>query len=463
MYSVILCGGSGTRLWPLSRKNYPKQFLKLYSDKSLLQETYWRMKKIIPPENIVFVTNEDNFFNVLNQIKEIESGYNKENILIEPKSLNTAPAIALAMKYISEKKKADPGAPAIILPSDHYIGNEEEYGRVVQAAMSGVGNNIGTIGITPTKPETGYGYIKKGGKGGEFFKVLEFREKPDAETAQKYLESGEYVWNSGMYIFNERTFSEELKKYSPDIYAEYKKVFKEFLESFQNLPSISVDYAISEKSDKVVVFEGDFGWNDIGSFDSLSEIKIKDKNPRHLSFDSENVYVHTDSNRLVATLGIENINIVETSDSILVQKQGRAEDVKKIVDYLKENNLKELEHNLIVHRPWGKYEVLIDEPLSKVKRITVYPGAKLSLQSHKRRAEHWVVVKGTATVVNGDKEIILKENESTYIPIMAKHRLGNDGQGELKIIEVQTGDYLEEDDIERYEDKYGRMIGKAAA
>lgn len=456
MYSVILCGGSGTRLWPLSRKNYAKQFLSLYSDKSLLQETYLRMQALMPKENIFFVTNYQGVFNVFNQIKELDADYPKGNILMEPASMNTAPAIAYAVKHLTEVTKADPAEPIIFLPSDHYIGDAAAYTKLLQQATAEVGGHIGTIGVTPTKPETGYGYIKKGEKIKDFFKVLAFKEKPDRIKAEKYLASGEYVWNSGMYIFNARTFLEELEKYAVEIFALTQKPLAEFLEKFSTLPSISIDYAISEKSDNVIVFEGDFGWNDIGSFDSLAEIKLKDSNPRHLNFNSKNIYVHTDSNRLVATLGVEDLNIIETADSILVQKQGHAEDVKKIVAYLKENNLPELEHNLISYRPWGTFEILIDGKNHQVKRLTVYPGAKLSLQSHVHRAEHWVVVNGTAQVVNGDKEIILKENESTYIPAGAKHRLSNPGTVNLAIIEVQTGDYLGEDDIVRYEDVYDR-------
>ncbi|MCX6765733.1 MAG: mannose-1-phosphate guanylyltransferase/mannose-6-phosphate isomerase [Candidatus Moranbacteria bacterium] len=460
MYSVILCGGSGTRLWPLSRKNFAKQFLSLYSDRSLLQETYLRMRDLLPKEKIFFVTSRDNLFNVFNQIKEVEKDYRQEQILTEPASLNTAPAITYAVKHLSEKAKVPEDEPVLFLPSDHYIGNKKKYLEVVEKATNEVGSNIGTIGITPAKPETGYGYIKKGEKANSYYKVLEFKEKPDKATAEKYLESGEYVWNSGMYIFNARTFTEELRAYSPEIYSLMAQSYESFLERFSTLPSISIDYAISEKSKKVIVFEGEFSWNDIGSFDSLAELALKDPNPKHIGIDSRNIFVHSDSNRLVATLGVEDMNIIETSDSILVQKQGRGEDVKKIVEYLKEKNLKELEHNIVVQRPWGKYEVLIDQPTYKVKKILVYPGAKLSLQAHNRRVEHWVVVKGTAGVVNGDKKLILHENESTFIPRLAKHRLENPGEINLEMVEVQTGEYLEEDDIIRYDDVYNRNIDK---
>jgi mannose-1-phosphate guanylyltransferase/mannose-6-phosphate isomerase len=460
MYSVILCGGSGTRLWPLSRKNYAKQFLSLYSDKSLLQETYLRMRALMPKENILFVTNYQGVFNVWNQIKELDADYPKNNILVEPASINTTPAIAYAVKHLTEVIKADPADPIIFLPADHYIGDVEGYLEIMRQATGEVNGHIGTIGITPTKPETGYGYIKKGEKVDGFFKVLEFKEKPDRKTAEEYLSSGEYVWNSGIYLFTPRIFNEELEKYAPEIYALTQKPLAEFLEKYPDLPKISIDYAISEKSDNVIVFEGEFGWNDIGSFDSLAEIKSGTPNPRHLNFNSKNVFVHSDSNRLVATLGVDDLNIIETVDSILVQKRGQAEDVKKIVEYLKENKLPELEHNLISYRPWGTFEILVNGQNHQVKRLTVYPGAKLSLQSHVHRAEHWVVVNGAASVVNGDKEIILNENESTYIPAGAKHRLGNAGTGNLAIIEVQTGDYLGEDDIVRYDDIYNRAEKK---
>ncbi len=456
MYSIILCGGSGTRLWPLSRKNFPKQFLRLYSYNSLLQETFLRMRKIMPKENIFFITNKDNFYNVFNQIKEVEKDFNRERILIEPASLNTAPAIAYATKYLAENAKIDPGTPVLILPSDHYIGNEEKFLEIVKRAMTEVGDNIGTIGVTPLKPETGFGYIRKGEKEGDYFHVLEFKEKPDLKTAEKYVESDEYVWNSGMYIFNPRAFARELKEHSPEIFSLFTLNMDEFLEKFLNMPSISIDYAISEKSKNVIVFEGEFGWNDIGSFDSLAEL-LKEKNPRHLGIDSENIFVHsTDEKKLVATIGVDDLIIIENNDSILIQKKGRSEDVRKIVNHLKENKYKELDDNLIVYRPWGKYEILIDEKNHKVKKITVYPEAKLSLQSHMHRAEHWVVIKGTAKVVNGDKEVFLYENESTFIPALTRHRLENPGKTDLEIIEVQTGSYLEEDDIQRYDDVYKR-------
>lgn len=456
MYSIILCGGSGTRLWPLSRKNFPKQFLSLYSDKSLLQETYLRMKKIMPAEKIFFITNSDNFYHVYNQIKDVEKNFKKEQIIKEPMSRNTAPAIALAAKFIVEKFNANPDEPIVFLPSDHYIADEKNYLSLLKEAAEKTGNNIGTIGIKPISPETGFGYIKKGEKIDGYFKALEFKEKPDKVTAEKYLASGEYVWNSGMYIFTARALVNELKNHAPEIYSLISLGYDGLLEQFDKMPDISIDFAVSEKSANVIIFEGDFGWSDIGSFDNLSEI-LDGKDVKHLAIDSKNVFVHTTGNRFVATLGVDDINVIESSDSILIQKKGRSEDVKKVVKHLKENDFKELNNSLIGYCPWGTYEVLIDTPTYKVKKIMVYPGSKLSLQSHFHRAEHWVVVKGLAKVINGDKEIYLRENESTFIPSLSKHRLENPGKFNLELIEVQTGNYMEEDDIVRYEDVYERI------
>ncbi|MDR3559061.1 MAG: mannose-1-phosphate guanylyltransferase/mannose-6-phosphate isomerase [Candidatus Pacebacteria bacterium] len=457
MYSVILCGGSGSRLWPLSRKNFPKQFLDLFSDRSLIQETYSRMRALMPADHIFFITNYESFFNVANQIKEMENGdFNETQIIVEPESLNTAPAITLAVKYMEEKFGVGKNEPIAFLPSDHYIGDREKYLAVLKNAFENVGANIGTIGITPTRPETGYGYIKKDQDKGAYSTVSGFSEKPDKETAEKYLASGAYVWNGGMYLFTPAAFWRELALHAPEISKIAAGSLSELLKNFSNLPSTSIDYAISEKSTTMVVFEGNFGWSDIGSFENLSEIQGKDNRTRTVAVDSDNIYALSAGNKLIATVGVKDLVIVENTDSILVHRKGCGQDVKKIVDYLKENKMPELEHNIIVHRPWGKYEVLIAGSQHQVKKITVYPGAKLSLQSHNHRAEHWIVVYGTAQIVNGEKEITLHENESTFIPMGNKHRLSNPGKINLEIIEVQTGSYLGEDDIIRYEDVYNR-------
>lgn len=460
MIAVILCGGSGNRLWPLSRKNFPKQFLKLYSDKSLLQETYLRIRRIIPADDIYLVTNPDNYFNVFNQIREICPEIDKRQIVVEPVSLNTAPAILLAVKYLVERIRVDENAPLIFLPADHHIGDAEKFVRIAKTAMEEVGDNIGTLGVTPTGPETGFGYIEKGEAEGNYHRVVSFKEKPDRPTADNYLASGRYVWNSGMYILSSATFRKEIARYAPHLAGHFEKSYEDFLDSFGELPVESFDTAISEKSDKVIVFEDDFGWSDIGSFDVLARIAqengLVDK--RHVFMDSENVFAHSESGRTIATLGLADVNIIESNDVVFVQKKGRSEDVKKVVAYLKDNGRKEIDHNIIVYRPWGKYEVLIDNAKNhKVKKITVFPGASLSLQSHEYRSEHWVVVKGTAEAVNGENTLTLHENESTYIPAGARHRLANSGKGDLEIIEVQTGEYLGEDDIARYEDDYGRI------
>ena len=457
MYSVILCGGSGSRLWPLSRKNYPKQFLNLFGDHSLIQETYLRMKKLMPADHIFFVTNYESYFNVINQIKEIETEYfDEKRVLVEPLSLNTAPAVALSIKYLQEKFNVKENDPILFLPSDHHIGNLKNYLETLKNAFENVSDKIGTIGITPNRPETGYGYIKKGEKKQNYFNVLEFVEKPDESTAKKYVDSGNYAWNAGKYIFTPSAFWGEAKLYASEIYTLGQKSFEEFLKNFSSLPAISLDYAISEKSKNIIVFEGDFGWSDIGSFENLTEIAGQDKKTRTVEVDSKNIYALSASNKLIATVGVEDLIIVENTDSILIQKTGHGQDVRKVVDYLKEKKMPEVEHNIIVHRPWGKYEVLIDDPYHKVKRLTVYPKAKLSLQHHQHRAEHWVVVSGTAKVVNGEEEIELTKNKSTFIPVGNKHQLENPDEVNLEVIEVQTGDYFGEDDIIRHEDIYKR-------
>jgi mannose-1-phosphate guanylyltransferase/mannose-6-phosphate isomerase len=458
MKSVILCGGSGTRLWPLSRKNYPKQFLSLYSDKSLLQETFLRLKKVTAPENIFFITNEENFYNVFNQIKELHPLLKEENIIIEPASRNTLPAIAYSIKYLQKKIHTDPNEQILFVPADHSIANAEQFAKLIKKMEHDVGDFIGTIGITPTKPETGYGYIKKGQKHGPYFEVAEFKEKPDKETAEQYLTSKEYLWNSGMYMFSARTFNRALRKHMPEIADVFNQSFNKIAESFLEVLKISIDNGISEKSDKVIVFEGNFGWNDIGSFDSLAESSSQNTEykPRHINIDSNNVFIHSTSNRLVATLGVDDLVIIENSDSILIHKKGRSEDVKKILQKMEEGKFPEVEHNIIVHRPWGRFEVLMDTPTYKVKKILVYPGAKLSTQSHEHRSEHWVVVSGTARALCGETYTTLEKNQSTFIPAQTKHRLENPGKTNLEIVEVQTGTYLGEDDIVRYDDIYHR-------
>lgn len=459
MHAVILCGGSGTRLWPLSRKNFPKQFLKLYSDKSLLQETFLRMSGAISKDNIFLITNEENYFNVYNQIKEIYSKFKKDRIIIEPKSLSTAPAIALAVSYLKNSIGVSEKDPIVFLPSDHYIAEKDMYLKIVKKAMSEVGDRVGIIGVTPRKPDMGFGYIEKGKKERNYFRVAAFKEKPDCKTAEQYVKAGSYLWNAGMYIFNAETFSRELKKHAADIYSIYSKNYPEFLKNFKKLPSISIDYALAEKSDNVIAFEGEFGWSDIGSFDELAEISERNKkiNRKQVNINSKNVFVCSDNDRLVATVGVSDINVVESYDAILIQKRGEGTQIKKVVEYLKEHKNSEVEHRLVEYRPWGKYEILFEQPNAyKVKRFDIYPKAKLSLQSHKKRSEHWVVVKGKAKVTKGNETFILKAGESAFIPAGTIHRFENPTNAITQFVEVQLGSYLEEDDVARYEDDYNR-------
>jgi mannose-1-phosphate guanylyltransferase/mannose-6-phosphate isomerase len=406
------------------------------------------MRDTTDVSKIFLVTNEDNFFNVYNQIREMDNEFSKEQILIEPVSLNTAPAITYAVKYLVEDAGIDPEEPILMLPSDHYIGDKEKFSQVVKNASSEVGSSIGTIGITPTRPDTGFGYIKKGKRSNGFYQVEDFKEKPDAETADKYFRSGEYVWNSGIYIFNVKSFARELRKNAPDIFALLKQDFTTFVNNFHSLPEISIDRAISERSDRIVVFEGDFKWNDIGSFDRLAEIPGNRHNrSKHIGHNSKNVFTFSMNDRLITTSGVEDLIVVDNLDSILIQKKGKSEDVKNVVEHLKNCKQKELYHSLVVHESWGRYEVLIDSSELKVRRVVVYPGSGIGVHFHYHRAEHWIITRGTASIVKNGERVVLNENESTFIPALAEHSLENIGKTELEIIEVMTGRYLKEDDV----------------
>lgn len=458
MYSIILCGGSGTRLWPLSRKNFSKQFLKLYSDKSMIQETFERMSGVVAKEDIYFVTGNDNVYNVFNQISEIYPGFKKEQIIIEPVARDTTPAFMLAVKYLQEKIGIDENEPIIEVHSDHFIGKKEVYQKLVENSLAQLGDNIGLIGITPTKPDTRLGYIEKGEKENGYFRVASFKEKPDLETAKKFLATNNYVWNAGMYMFNIRTFVEQLEICDKEMFEHFKQGYEDFVTNFEKIPKIAIDYVLAERSKKVIMFEGDFDWSDIGSFDELSEIAERGyaKETKHLEFDAKNIYTNSASGRLIVTVGVDDINVVENNDVILVQKKGKSSELKNVVEYLKEHDYKEVNHNMIEYRPWGVFDVLFDGPQFKVKKFVVYPHAKLSLQSHKYRSEHWVVVKGAARITRNDEVIDLKEGESTFVPQGTIHRFENPTDENAEFVEVQLGSYLGEDDIVRYEDGYGR-------
>ena len=464
IYAVIMAGGSGTRLWPLSRAAHPKQFLALHGDDTMLQSTVNRLAGL-NIESTITICNEEHRFFVAEQLREINK---LGSIILEPVGRNTAPAIALAA--LASKDDEDP--MLLVLAADHVIHDETAFTKAVSDAIPlAESGKLVTFGIVPHEPNTGYGYIKKGASQGVGFSVNKFVEKPSSEVAIDYFESGDYFWNSGMFLFKSSRYLEELEKHRPDIQKACQLSMKDiskdndFLrvnESAFNLcPSESIDYAVMEKTDDAVVVPMDAGWSDIGSWSSLWDISKKDKNGNAVVGDvmlheSKNSYVRTD-NKLVAVVGVDDLVIVSTKDVLMVAHKDRVQDVKIIVQELKRDSRSEWELHREVYRPWGKYDSIDNGDRYQVKRITVKPGAKLSVQMHHHRAEHWVVVSGTAKVTNGDKTFFLSENESTYIPVGVIHALENQGKIDLELIEVQSGTYLGEDDIVRFDDRYGRV------
>lgn len=477
MKSIILAGGSGTRLYPLSRKHFPKQFLKIWDEESLFQKTVKRNLQAVKwVKDIVVITNNDYQFHIKNQLKEALNSETTDipvNIILEPIGRNTAPAIALAAKYALEKLNADENEVLFISPSDHLISPDDKFIEYVKKAEELAKKGyIVTFGIRPNKPETGYGYIEKNGKLNteiEAYSVQQFHEKPDLKTAKEYLLSGNYFWNSGMFAFSIKTILDEIKKYAPEINNLLEgKTFEEVVMNFGDMPDISIDYAVMEKTDKAVVLPLDIMWSDVGSWDSVYEVLEKDENKNVkignvIDIDTKNSLIMGDE-RLIATIGLDDVIVVETPDAIVIAKKGEGQKIKNLVNILKENEgTKHLtEFHTTVYRPWGCYTELEKGERYRIKRITVQPGEKLSLQMHHHRSEHWIVVKGTAKVVLEDKEGNLKEfyiheNESTYVPKTTKHRLMNPGKIPLEIIEVQVGEYVEEDDIKRFDDIYKRV------
>ncbi|WP_136680208.1 mannose-1-phosphate guanylyltransferase/mannose-6-phosphate isomerase [Neptunomonas sp. XY-337] len=465
MIPVVLCGGSGTRLWPMSRAQYPKQFLSLNSDKTMLQETIDRLEGM--QEGLV-ICNEEHRFLVAEQLRHTAI---QADILLEPVGRNTAPAIALAALQLEAAGRAS--ELMLVLPADHVFQNTHELNRVVQLAAP-VANDgqLVTFGIVPHYPETGFGYIKRGGEldADSVYQVAQFVEKPELATAQAYVDSGEYYWNSGMFLFRVDRYLEELAKHSPQILASCREAMQatqadlDFIRvdtaSFQSCPDDSIDYAVMEKTDAAAVIPLDAGWSDVGSWSALWDLKEKDANGNVLTGDvlteSTNNTLVVSQERLVTTLGIEDLIIVDTKDAVLVAHKDRIQDVKKLVAQIKTAGRNEHQQHREVYRPWGCYDTIDLGERYQVKRITVNPGGRLSLQMHHHRAEHWIVVSGTAKVTNGEREFLLQENESTYIPAGEKHRLENPGKIPLEMIEVQSGTYLGEDDIVRFDDKYGR-------
>ncbi len=464
VYAVILAGGSGSRLWPLSRQNLPKQFLALDGEFSLLKTTINRLMPTIGEKNVLIVTQE-----ALAKGEAYHALLPYQS-LYEPIGRNTAPAIAIAAAYLMAEGK-DP--VMVVLPADHVIKDEarfrEHLDTAIQAAQSG---KLVTFGIQPTRPDTGFGYIKAHQvDDAQVHQVERFTEKPNLATAQAFLKEGGYYWNSGMFVWRASVILAEIQRYLPAVYQIVQAIlaethagtsFQKSLEKhFAAMPSISIDYGVLEKSDKVSLIPCDIGWNDVGSWQAVHEISNKDENGNALqgnviAVDCKNSLIRAEK-RLVAAIGVEDLCVIETADAVLISKSDQTQRVREVVDALQEKGATEHVYHTKVNRPWGSYTVLEEDPQGfKLKRIEVAPGARLSLQSHRQRSEHWVVVSGTATVTNGEEVITVYKNQSTYIPIGTKHRLENLGKEPLHIVEIQVGDYLGEDDIQRYEDNYGR-------
>ena len=470
---VILSGGSGTRLWPLSRKLYPKQFLPLAGDETMFQMTVERAAKVsggVPP---LVVCNEDHRFLAAEQPRQI--GVAPQAIILEPVGRNTAPATAVAAFKAAE---ANPDALMLVLPADHVIEGDEAFGAAVQAGTKAAEQGrLVTFGVTPTGPETGYGYINMGDALPEApgaHKVAAFVEKPDRETAQKYVDSGSYAWNAGIFLFSAQAYLDELARHAASMVESCKLSLVKSesdldftrldKEAFTACVEDSIDYAVMEKTDKAAVVPLAAAWSDLGSWKALWEVMDKDADGNVLNgdavvHDTTGTYIRSES-RLVAAVGVKDTVIVETKDAILVAPKDRVQDVKAIVNQLKADDRTELAVHRKNYRPWGAFEGIDTEDGFQVKRITVNPGATLSLQMHHHRAEHWIVVRGTALVTKGDEEILVSEDQSTYIPLGTVHRLNNPGKIPLELIEVQTGNYLGEDDIVRFDDMYGRREQK---
>lgn len=473
IHPVILSGGSGTRLWPLSRANYPKQLLPLVNKETMLQATLMRATALLNAQAPILVCNSEHRFLTQEQCEAMN--IKPEAIYLESAGRNTAPAIALAAFHLTQ---TDENAIMLVLPADHVIDDQIAFAQVVETAIVAAQEGyLVTFGIAPDAPETGYGYIKTG-KAIAFatvaaltaYQVQSFYEKPDLETATAYLQEGGYVWNSGMFVFTAKRYLQELQRHRPDIFAAAQEAWQKRVmdlgfirpdkDAFLACPSDSIDYAIMQVTDHAAVVPAQFGWSDVGSWNSLWQIAPKDINGNFnsgdtLVMDSRRSYIRAE-NRLVAVIGLDDVIVVETADAVLVMHKSKTQQLKAAIQHFESSCRKEHLDHLRIHRPWGWYEGIDRGERFQVKRIMVKPGEKLSLQMHHHRAEHWVVVSGTAKVTVENKETLFAENQSTYIPLGKPHRLENPGKIPLHLIEVQSGAYLGEDDIVRFEDSYGR-------
>ncbi len=466
---VVLSGGSGTRLWPLSRELYPKQLLPLVGQGTMLQETLLRLDGVEEVATPIVVCNEQHRFLVAEQLRQVK--VKSRAIILEPIGRNTAPAIAIAALSALATTAGNEDPVLLVLPADHVILNVKAFQTAIQVGLKAAqAGKLVTFGIVPNKPETGYGYIKRGEGKGPDYPVAQFVEKPNATKAAEYIASGQYYWNSGMFMFSARALQDELRTHAANIHdacvaafthAKHDLDFTRLaVEEFTACPSNSIDYAVMEKTTHAVVVPLDAGWNDVGSWSALHDAIPADTDKNVcigdvITDDSSGNYLHSTS-RLVATVGLHDHVVVETKDAVLVARKDRVQDVKNIVNKLKQQGRGETLLHRQVFRPWGSYDSIDSGKRFQVKRLIVNPGATLSLQMHHHRAEHWVVVSGTARITCADKVFLLEENQSTYIPVGARHRIENPGKIDLHIIEVQSGSYLGEDDIVRFEDVYGR-------
>lgn len=463
---VLLSGGSGTRLWPVSRKSYPKQFVNLIDPKrSLLQMTAQRLRHLtVDRSGWVVVCSDEHRFLVAEQLQEI--GVDVDEIILEPMGRNTAPAVAVAAIQVLKKH---PNAKLLIQTADHVIPDEKYFAEAVETALN-AGLPIVTFGVQPSRPETGYGYIESSSSGNQIAKVERFVEKPDKVTAQTFFDSGNFLWNSGMFLLDAQAYLDELAQFSPGLLKACKAACAKSSQDlgftrlekaeFEGCPNDSIDYAVMEKSNRVAVFPYQSEWSDLGAWDAVHDQLIPDASGNVLLgsgvfHNSENCFVRTER-RVVALTGVKDLCVVETADAILVSDRNDSQSVKKVVEALRVQDEKCSDEHVVGYRPWGTYETLVMGGRFQVKRIVVKPGRSLSLQKHHHRAEHWVVVEGTAKVTNGDDTFLMAENQSTYIPIGQTHRLSNPGKQDLILIEVQSGGYLGEDDIVRLEDDYDR-------